>query len=173
MTWNAAVIVTAHNAAGTIAMPLRALARQVLATDSRLRVVVVDDRSTDETARRAQEHLPDGVRVLRVVDLPPYGASARQAALDIACRDAVSAVPPADALLVLDADAEVPPGWVEHMRVALGDADLVSWPLSYDPADGSWRARVLAMLQSADVAFYLLACRALSACGLSAGTCFG
>jgi hypothetical protein len=173
MTWNAAVIITAHNAAGTIAAPLRALAHQALAADSRLRVVVVDDRSTDETVRQAQAHLPAGGRLLRVMELPRHGMSARQSALDVAARDATSAAPPADALLVLDADAEPPQEWVEGMRLALGAADLVSWPLSYDPADGSWRARVLAMLQSADVAFYLMTCRGLAACGLGAGICFG
>jgi cellulose synthase/poly-beta-1,6-N-acetylglucosamine synthase-like glycosyltransferase len=168
MTWRVTVLMTAHDAADTIAATLRALADQELAADTVVDVVVVDDRSTDDTWERARLHAPHGSRILRVETLPQENVTARQAALDIGAGAADG-----DALLLLDADAMPPRDWIERMRRELRDADLVSWPLGFRATGVTWSARTLAMLQTADAAFYRSACRLVRAGGFASGVCFG
>lgn len=168
MTWRATVLMTAHDAADTIAATLRALSAQQIAADTVVDLVVVDDRSTDDTWERSRMHAPAGSRVLRVETLPQENVTARQAALDIAVGAAEG-----DAFLVLDADAVPPPDWIERMRHELRDADMVSWPHAFRATGAGRRARALAMLQTADAAFYRSVCRLVSAGGFASGICFG
>jgi len=59
------VIVPARNAEGTITGVLRGLQAQRLPPGTEMKIVVVDDDSTDATAKRARKATGDGLRLLR------------------------------------------------------------------------------------------------------------
>lgn len=162
------VLITAHDAARTIGDTLHALGRQVLPPHVRLEVVLVDDRSTDDTGGRACAVGLAGMTLVRRAAHHDPRRTARVAALAAAVRASTGSL-----LLVLDADAVVPAHWVSRMCRALATAELVAWPLAFRPAGPSREARLVAALQTADNALYLSACRLLSSVGLPAGCCFG
>lgn len=94
-------VIPAHNAAATIGTAIAGL-------EGIGQVVVVDDGSTDETAAVARSH---GARVIRH-EVARGPAGARNAGIDST-----------DAALVvlLDADAEPEPGWLEPLIAHLAD----------------------------------------------------
>ncbi|HEY2824919.1 MAG TPA: glycosyltransferase [Gemmatimonadales bacterium] len=94
----ASALVAAYNEARHIDACLGSLRAQTFAP---LEIIVADDGSTDDTARRATAH---GVRVLRL----PHAGKAR--ALNAAAQAATGAV-----LLLLDADLVFQPGYVEAL----------------------------------------------------------
>jgi cellulose synthase/poly-beta-1,6-N-acetylglucosamine synthase-like glycosyltransferase len=103
------VIVPAYNASSTVAGCLRALAEQE--TDQTYEVIMVDDGSTDDTARLVGAFAPK-VRLLR-----------QQHAGAAAARNLGAASARGDLLLFTDADCEPTPHWVQTLANALRDAD--------------------------------------------------
>lgn len=115
MTPQVSVVIPAHNASATISAQLKALAAQ--RTDLVFEVIVVDNRSTDDTAV-ISEGFRDRLPLLRVVS----AKGGRGAAY---ARNSGVAQARADLLLFCDADDEVAPGWMGAMVQGLRDADLV------------------------------------------------
>ncbi|MEP7384052.1 MAG: glycosyltransferase family 2 protein [Gemmatimonadota bacterium] len=162
------VLITAHDAAATITQPLRALARQSLRPGTRLEIVVVDDRSTDETLQLARAAAPPGTTFRRIDAHHDPRRTARVAALHCALEASTG-----DVVLVLDADATPPPEWVADSCRALASSPLVSWPIAFGAAAPTTEARLVAAMQTADNALYLGVCDVLARLGLAAGCCFG
>lgn len=107
------VVVPAHNEERALPASLAAIRRCLREDDT---VLVVDDRSTDATACIARTA---GAMVLqRRADEPPGRAAARQAAIDHA------ATLPWDALVMVDADSIVEPGFLDAAERALATGAL-------------------------------------------------
>jgi cellulose synthase/poly-beta-1,6-N-acetylglucosamine synthase-like glycosyltransferase len=103
------VLVPAHNEQACIAGTLRSLAEQTRRPD---RVVVVADNCTDATATIAQEC---GAEVFTTV-----GNSHKKAgALNQALESLLPTLGRDDAVLVMDADSELDPTWVESAQARL------------------------------------------------------
>ncbi len=106
----ASVIIPAYNAERLLQRSLRALASQTIPQDQ-YEVIVVDDGSTDGTARVAEA---EGARVLKLNHVGP--AAARNAGAEVA---------QADILVFTDADCEPAPDFLERL-LAPFDAPVVS-----------------------------------------------
>ena len=106
-----AVVIPARDESVLIESCLRSVARSLTHTDIRAGVVVVDDHSTDDTARRALD-LADEIGLHLVVvepDAPTIGAVRHRGALDAIAAFGLDG----DAwLLSTDADTLVPESWV-------------------------------------------------------------
>lgn len=164
-----AVVITAHNAAATLGATLRALAAQTASADGSTEVVVVDDRSSDQTARVVDSLQHTHIRVLRIDGVPsPNTCTARQYALDVGVR-----ATRAPHILVLDADALPPRGWVSAVHQALGDAQCVACGVEFIASERSRSGRTIAALQTVDAAYYMQWCRTLSQAGAASGILFG
>src|SRR3954470_1388602 len=100
-----AVVVAARDAAASVGRTLAAL--------EGAEVVVVDDASDDDTAAVAERA---GARVVRLARQGGPGAA----------RNAGVAATSAPLLAFTDADCEPAPGWLDALRGALRDADLVT-----------------------------------------------
>jgi glycosyltransferase involved in cell wall biosynthesis len=124
------VVIPAHDVAATLPAQLDALASQ--AWSGAWEVVVVDNRSTDTTARVAREYAERSARV-RVVDAPDRAGlcHARTVGVD-AARGA--------AIAICDGDDIVAEGWVQAMGDALGEYDVVTGPLEVDRLNPRWLA---------------------------------
>ena len=119
------VLLIAHN----IADQLDACLRSVLNQDypmERVEILLVDDRSTDGTARAAEEMGIPSMRVLRIREAPQK-LTAQQAALDLGIGEARG-----DVILITDADGRVPRDWIREMTGHLGWRDgAVTGPVIY------------------------------------------
>ncbi len=114
----ASVVIPAHNAAETLPATLAALAAQK--TGATFEVIVVDDGSTDDTARIAEQA---GTRLVR--NPRPVGPGAARNAGVAAARGAL--------LAFTDADCEPTPGWLDAGVEALGEAGLVQGRVAPQP----------------------------------------
>ncbi|MCB9845777.1 MAG: glycosyltransferase [Phycisphaeraceae bacterium] len=103
-----AIVIPAFNAAGTIGDTLASIAAQSHAPHE---VIVVDDGSTDQTARVAARH--SGVRVIRQANTGLAGA--RNRGLRSVCSQAVT---------FLDADDTIKPEFVERMTRSIRSHDV-------------------------------------------------
>lgn len=159
------VVITAHNAAGTIADCLRALARQEGVAAGTVEIVVVDDRSDDGTADVAAEAGGPGVRILRVSGEPDVPWTTRQVALDVGIRHTAAPV-----VCLLDADACPDPGWLRFTLDGLQASHADVWTAPVRFQGPHWW---LPAFQTVDAAFYLTWCRCLTRIGLAAGMLFG
>jgi hopene-associated glycosyltransferase HpnB len=112
------VIIPARNEAAGIRRTLSALADQ----GANLTVVLVDDQSSDETARIARSTLADGLTIVEGEPLPPAWTG-KLWALEQGSRSATT-----DLALLLDADIELGRGMVSALKQKLSDekVDLVS-----------------------------------------------
>lgn len=157
------VVITAHNAAGSIGPCLRSIASQ--ASDGSVEVVLVDDRSTDGTSEAALAAGLSGLRLLRVEKPSGSGLTTRQDALALGIRAARGRV-----VLTTDADGIAAPDWISAMAAPIlsGRADAVAGPVLFR-AERGW----LGMWQTIDVAYYLLLCSLLNALGFAGGVLFG
>lgn len=163
------VVITAHNAAATLPATLAALAAQTRDVDETFEIVIVDDRSSDGTKALLDGLRIPNLRLLRVDALrSPSTCTARQHALDVAVQ-----ATRAPCVLLLDADALPPPRWLHEASGALRRADVVAGGIAFVSANATWRARLLAALQTVDAAYYLWCCRLLSRLGAPAGMLFG
>ncbi|MEJ7786769.1 MAG: glycosyltransferase, partial [Solirubrobacteraceae bacterium] len=113
------VIVPARDAAATLPSLLDCLAAQEHAPDQ---VVVVDDGSTDGTARLAEDH-PVVERVLRTAGGEGPGAA----------RNAGAAHALSDVLAFTDADCAPTSQWLARALEAMADADLVQGAVHAPP----------------------------------------
>jgi cellulose synthase/poly-beta-1,6-N-acetylglucosamine synthase-like glycosyltransferase len=163
---DASVLVTAHNAAGSIGACLRSLAAQQLG-GRRIELILVDDRSTDGTGAVAESLGIASLRTIRLTGAPPTGMTARQAAVDAGVRAARAAV-----VLITDADALVPEHWAHDLLAAIeGGSDLVAGGVDFVArASGT---QVLSALQTVDACYYLTVCELLWRARLDAGLLFG
>jgi glycosyltransferase involved in cell wall biosynthesis len=109
---DASIVIPARDAAATLPATLRALAAQVGAPAHE--VIVVDDGSTDDTARLAVDG-PVDVRLLRTRGGEGPGAA----------RNIGAAAAQAQLLVFTDADCEPEPSWLARIVAAARTADLV------------------------------------------------
>jgi glycosyltransferase involved in cell wall biosynthesis len=109
---DASIIIPARDAAATLPATLRALAAQAGAPTHE--VIVVDDGSSDDTARLAVEGAVE-VRLLRTSGGQGPGAA----------RNIGAAAAQAPLLVFTDADCEPEPAWLARVVAAAENADLV------------------------------------------------
>jgi len=107
----ATVVVPARNAAGTIGGCVRALQKQTMAGDC-YEIIVVDDASTDDTGQVATEA---GACVIRQEE-QRGPAAARNAGIQAA---------QGELICFTDADCFPTPPWLDRMRDALADPEVV------------------------------------------------
>lgn len=157
------VLITAHNAAGTIGPCLKSVAAH--ASGGEVEIILVDDRSTDGTSDAARAFGLDNLRILRVDRAAESDLTTRQQALALGIRAARG-----DVVLTTDADGIAAPDWITSMSAPIlaGRADAVAGPVFFRAARG-W----LGVWQTVDVAYYLQLCRLLNAAGFAGGVLFG
>lgn len=161
------IVVTARNEGKTIADCLHSLANQ--REIGEMELILVDDRSTDDTSAAAAALGLENLRILRLDHFDHPTLTARQVALDVAFKSACG-----EFIFLTDADAVAPPDWVRRQLEVFErkSVDAVAGRVDFLPrADGSnlWIAR----LQTVDGAFYTGVCAVLNACGLNSGFVFG
>ena len=122
------VVIPAFNAERDLPGQLAALSAQEW--DGEWEVVVADNGSTDRTVEVARTFARD-LPALRVVDASEMSGQA----FALNCGIAAST---GEAILVLDADDEVAPGYVAAMAVALEDAAFVAARLDCDALNLPW-----------------------------------
>jgi cellulose synthase/poly-beta-1,6-N-acetylglucosamine synthase-like glycosyltransferase len=164
------IVVTAHDAARTIAACLSALAAQRGFAPGELEIVLVDDRSGDGTSDTARALDPASLELIRIDHYPGGPLTARQRALDLGVDRARGAI-----VLVTDADARPEADWAARLVAPIerGEAEVVAVSDAFAPRHrGAWAA-LLAALQTADAAFYLAVCALLARLGAASGLLFG
>ena len=122
------VVIPARNAADTIGVQLESLARQRF--DRPWEVVVVDNRSTDDTRAVAQA-FADRIPSLRVV-----GAAERQS-IGYARNQGVEAAR-GRLIAYCDADDAVSDGWLEAIAAGLARYGAVATPRDHDLLNEDW-----------------------------------
>lgn len=154
------VVITAHNEAGAIRQTLTDLGAQ----DPDLKVLVIDDRSTDATWAEAEAARLSGLTLLPSGADPSAPLTPRQQALDTGIRAATG-----DIIVTLDADSRPDPGWLRALTgpILSGGADAAAGPVAFSGPG------FLPRWQSCDAAYYLTICRWLSALGLGGAAMFG
>jgi cellulose synthase/poly-beta-1,6-N-acetylglucosamine synthase-like glycosyltransferase len=159
------VVITAHNAAGTIGDTLRSVARQKGVAAQALEIVLVDDRSTDGTSEAAVAAVGDRVRIIRIENPSASGLTTRQDALAEGFRAAVG-----DIVLTMDADGVAVADWVTSLAQPIleGHADAVAGPVTFRAEAG-----LLGAWQTVDVSDYLATNLMLVALGYPGGVLFG
>lgn len=131
------VVVPARNEEAVLSDCLHSLRAQTHRAhgDSLLRIVVVDDGSTDATSAIAQDHATSDqrVRVVRV-DGPPPGWSGKVHAMHVGVESA-EPPEPGEWLMFVDADTILAPDLVARLLATAEavDADLVSTPAAPPP----------------------------------------
>lgn len=165
MTLRASVVITTHNEAARIRATLLALAQDRGIRDGWAEVVLVDDRSTDETVA---EVIAAGLPHLRLLHADPDPSSpltTRQQALDLGFRAASAPV-----ILTLDADSTLPPDWIATMiaPIEAGEVQANAGPIGFAPLTGC-----IARWQSCDTAYYFLVSGLMAQAGLGGGVFFG
>jgi cellulose synthase/poly-beta-1,6-N-acetylglucosamine synthase-like glycosyltransferase len=158
------IIVTACNEGPVIADCLRSLARQKYAGN--YGIVLVDDRSRDDTSEVARALDLENFTLLRLESFDHPALTARQVALDRAIQTADG-----EWIFLTDADAVVRHDWLARM-LEYKHADAIAGPVVFlpHPEGGS---RWIARLQTVDSAFYTGFCAVLNACGVTSGFVFG
>ncbi len=128
MTLKVSVIVCAHNEAQFISKCLQSIVEQSRPPDE---IVVIDNASTDDTARRAAQ--APGVRV---VDEPEKGL--------VRARERGRVTATGDVLVYLDADCRAPKDWLARIeRRFVRNRGLVALSGPYRYYDWDWRGRAL------------------------------
>jgi cellulose synthase/poly-beta-1,6-N-acetylglucosamine synthase-like glycosyltransferase len=153
------VVVPAHNEAMVIQRIVRSLKR-VDWPKQQYRILVIADNCTDATAQLAEA---DGAVVLQRFDVVRRGKGyALMHAFDRSLDDGF-----ADAVLVVDADAEVSPNILDALaaRIEAG-ADAAQVHYGILNPDDSWRTRLLTI---AKASFHIVRSRARERLGLSCG----
>jgi glycosyltransferase involved in cell wall biosynthesis len=107
-----AVVIPAFNEAGGVGAIVRRVKAALGATPFAFDVVVVDDGSTDDTAREAEEH---GARVIKLSENGGYGA---------ALKAGISATK-SDCVVITDADGTYPPEQIPMLLEQMTGMDMV------------------------------------------------
>lgn len=107
-----AVVIPAFNEAGGVGAIVRRVKAALGATPFAFDVVVVDDGSTDDTAREAEEH---GARVIRLSENGGYGA---------ALKAGINATK-SDCVVITDADGTYPPEQIPMLLEQMNGVDMV------------------------------------------------
>ncbi len=161
------IVVTARNEAASIATCLRSLADQREIGGSE--IILVDDRSTDDTGAVAAALGLENLRIIRLDHHDHPALTARQVALDVAFKSARG-----EFIFLTDADGVAPPDWVRRQLEVFSNksVDAVAGRVDFLPnTEGT--NRWIARLQTVDGAFYTGICALLNACGLTSGFVFG
>lgn len=124
------IVIPAHNAATTIGEQLSALGRQQW--DGEWEILVVENGSSDETARVVEDHVGDLGDRLRLVRSRETGASR---ARNVGAAEARSAH-----LAFVDADDVVGDDWLAAMGNALRARPFVTGPLELSRLNPAWVA---------------------------------
>jgi len=135
VTPTASVVIPTHNAADTVAEQLDAVAASVAATSFEVEIIVVDNRSSDDSGAVAEawsESTGVALRVLRADDMgsEPY-------ARNVGWRAARAPL-----VLYCDADDMVGRGWVEGLVAALGASAYATGPIDMHTLNPAWLANV-------------------------------
>ncbi len=123
------VIIPAYNEEDWIELPLESLQKQDF--DGKYEIIVVNNASTDDTAKVAEEF---GVKV---IDEPQKGYTrACQTGFDEASFPVIA---------VTDADTKVPPNWLNEIKKAFSKPDVIGTygPVTFHDNDGyyNWLAK--------------------------------
>jgi glycosyltransferase involved in cell wall biosynthesis len=126
----ASVIVPCRNGAATLAEALESIARQE--SDRPWELILIDNASTDGSGAvfRAFAARHPGLEA-RLIDASDRPGKAR--ALNLAIPQARGR-----AILLVDADDAVAPGWLAAMAAALDESDLVAAATDYRPLNEDW-----------------------------------
>lgn len=157
--WRFDIVVPAHNEAQVIARTVQSLQAVDWPADQ-LRIIVVADNCSDETALRVREL---GAQVLERRDETRRG---KGYALDLAFRHSLNE-DWADAVVIVDADTVVSPNLLEAFAARI-DAGAGAMQAHYgvlNPA-ASWRTLLIAIAHGA---FHILRSRARERLGVSCG----
>ena len=158
------VVITAHNEVGKIGFCLKNLARIGMNGVKSWEVIVVDDRSDDDTGSKALEVGLPQLRMIRIDSYKNRALSARQIALDRGIRESRGKV-----ILLTDADATVPMGWGLNLSAPIlaRAADAVAGELVYD------KGGLFAALLNLDAQIFFSYSRFLRFLGGTPGGVFG
>lgn len=159
------VVITAHNAAGTIGATLNSVSKQAGIAGSELEIVLVDDRSTDGTLDAARATALPSLRTIRIDQASSSGLTTRQDALAAGFGAARGEI-----VLTTDADGVVAEDWVRALAgpILSGRADATAGPVSFKARHG-----MLGAWQTVDVSDYLATNQMLVALGFQGGVLFG
>ena len=124
------VVIPAHDVGTTLPAQLDALVAQ--RWSGTWEIVVVDNRSTDDTAAIAREYARTW-KHLRIVDAPDRAGLCHARAIGV---DAALGA----AIAICDGDDIVADGWVQAMGDALRDHPVVTGPLEVDRLNPRWLA---------------------------------
>lgn len=165
MTLRASVVITTHNEGASIRATLMALARDRAFREGWAEIVLVDDRSTDDTVVQALSAHLSALRLLHATPDPASPLTTRQQALDLGFRAAAAPI-----ILTLDADSTLPPDWIAQMiaPIEAGTAQATAGPIGFAPL-----ASAVALWQSCDTAYYFKASHLMARAGLGGGVFFG
>ncbi|NJO00736.1 MAG: glycosyltransferase [Bacteroidia bacterium] len=128
------VIIPVRNEAGNIRILLEDLNRQTL-NFATFEVIVVDDHSTDDTARLVSEFVPKAHYTLKVISLAdPMPWSPKKQAITQAMAEARG-----ELIVTTDGDCRVLAGWLEtlYQFYQAKDACLISGPVTFYQ-ESSW-----------------------------------
>lgn len=128
------IVVPAHDAATTLAAQLDAIAAGLPAAPP-TEILVVDNRSTDDTAATAEAWATSTGAPVRVVD-------ASERAGEPYARNVGLAAARGELILYCDADDIVRPTWIAAMAAGLRDAHYVTGPIDMHDLNEPWIADV-------------------------------
>jgi cellulose synthase/poly-beta-1,6-N-acetylglucosamine synthase-like glycosyltransferase len=129
------VVVAARNEAANIEACLRALAAQSYSKNL-LQIVIVDDRSTDDTLERLRRFRETfaGDMIIKKVEATPAKISPKKFALSQGIESASGEI-----IFATDADCQPPPEWVaETAPLFSEDVGMVIGPAPFEPARTFW-----------------------------------
>jgi cellulose synthase/poly-beta-1,6-N-acetylglucosamine synthase-like glycosyltransferase len=157
------IVLTAHNAAGTIIECLNSIAKNDVSEG--LEIILVDDRSRDGTKDAALSTGLKNLRIYRVEKYQNRNLTARQIALDLGIRKSRGKF-----VFVTNANAIVPSDWIKKMHSVLKEkkVDAVAGQIEFRSRK-SW----FKFLQTVDAFFYFSMCSFRNRLGLTSGVFFG
>ena len=142
------IVLTAHNAAGTIIECLNSIAKNDVSEG--LEIILVDDRSRDGTKEAALSTGLKNLRIYRVEKYQNRNLTARQIALDLGIRKSRGKF-----VFVTNANAIVPSDWIKKMYSVLKEkkVDAVAGRIEFRSRK-SW----FKFFQTVDAFFYFSMC---------------
>src|SRR3989338_3784688 len=157
MTLRASVIITTHNEGASIRATLLGLAQDRAFREGWAEVVLVDDRSTDDTVAQALSVDLPALRLLHAAPHPASPPTTPQQAPDPGFR-----APPSPPTLPRD--------WIAQMiaPIEAGQTQATAGPIGFAPLTSG-----VARWQCCDTAYYFLVSGLMARAGLGGGVFFG